>query len=305
MKSFTKKAKKYLPFYMMALPACIYFFVNNYIPMSGLILAFEKYTLKGGIFGSEKVGLDNFKFLFSSSDAWLMTRNTILYNIAFIILGTIISILVAYMLNELKNKATRKIYQTIILFPGLLSIIIISYLANAILAGDTGFINTQIIARIGMEPISFYSEPRYWPFILVFIHLWKNTGISCILYLANMSAIDPALYEAANIDGANRFKSFMNVTLPSLVPTIITLTILSVGKIFNSDFGLFYQVPLNSGALIDVTQTIDTYVYRGLMNTANMGMSAAAGFYQSFVGLGLVLLTNALVKKISSENAIL
>ncbi len=305
MRTFAKKAKKYWPFYLMALPALVYFFINNYIPMSGLILAFEKYTLKGGIFGSQKVGLDNFKFLFRSSDAWLMTRNTILYNITFIVLGTIISILVAYMLNELKNKTNRKFYQTIILFPGLLSIIIVSYLANAILAGDTGYINKHIISAMGLEPISFYSQPKWWPFILVFIHFWQTTGTGCILYLANMSAIDPRLYEAANIDGANRFKSFMNVTLPSLVPTIITLLILSIGKIFNSDFGLFYQVPLNSGALIDVTQTIDTYVYRGLMNTANMGMSAAAGFYQSFVGFSLVLLANAVIRKLSEENAIL
>jgi putative aldouronate transport system permease protein len=302
-KSFGKQLKKYLPFYIMALPACIYFFINNYMPMGGLILAFEKYTVSGGIFGSEKVGLDNFKFLFRSSDAWLMTRNTILYNLFFIILGTMLSILVAYFLHELKSEMSRKVYQTVILFPGLLSIIIISYLVNAILAGDTGFINMHILAPLGLKTISFYSEQKWWPFILVFVHLWQMTGTNCILYLANMSAIDPGLYEAASLDGANRFNCFTKITLPCLVPTIITLTILSVGKIFNSDFGLFYQVPMNSGALIDVTQTIDTYVYRGLMNTANMGMSAAACFYQSIVGFCLVMITNGLVKKISSENA--
>ncbi len=302
-KPVTKLIKKYWPFYVMSLPAIIYFFINNYLPMTGLILAFEKYTLKGGIFGSEKVGLDNFKFLFKSSDAWIMTRNTILYNLAFIILGTVVAILVAYLLHEIKANVARKIYQTVILFPSLLSIIIVSYLANAMLAGDTGYINTHILTPLGFETISFYSEQIWWPFILIFIHLWQITGTSCILYLANMSAIDPGLYEAANLDGANRFESFMNITIPSLIPTIVTLTILSVGKIFNSDFGLFYQVPMNSGALMDVTQTIDTYVYRGLMNTANMGMSAAAGFYQSIVGFGLVMITNAVVNKLSSENA--
>lgn len=302
-KSFVKQVKKYLPFYIMALPACIYFFINNYIPMVGLILAFEKFTVNKGIFGSKKVGLDNFKFLFQSSDAWIMTRNTLLYNIVFIVLGTVISIIVAYLLFELKSNISRKVYQTVILFPGLLSIIIISYLANAILAGDTGFINMNILVPLGLEPISFYSEPKWWPFILTFIHFWQLTGTSCILYLANMSSIDPGLYEAANLDGANRFKSFMNITIPSLVPVIITLTILSVGKIFNSDFGLFYQVPMNSGAIIDVTQTIDTYVYRGLMNTANIGMSAAAGFYQSVVGFALVMIANSIVKKLSNENA--
>lgn len=298
-----KKLRKYIPFYIMAFPACIYFFINNYIPMSGLILAFEKYTIGGGIYRSEKIGLDNFKFLFQSSDAWVMTRNTIFYNVVFIILGTIFAILVAYILHELKNQTSRKIYQTIILFPGLLSIIIVSYLTNALLAGDTGYINMHILKPLGLESISFYSETKWWPLILIFIFMWKNIGTSCILYLANMSAIDPGLYEAANLDGANRWNSFLHITLPGLVPTIITMTILSVGKIFNSDFGLFYQVPMNSGAILDVTQTIDTYVYRGLMNTANMGMSAAACFYQSVVGFMLVMLTNAIVRKASNENA--
>ena len=301
--TFVKKVRKYWPFYVMAMPACIYFIINNYIPMGGLILAFEKYTIKGGIFGSEKVGLDNFKFLFKSADAWIMTRNTLLYNLAFIILGTFMAVFVAYILHEIRSSLSRKVYQTLILFPGLLSVIIVSYLANALLAGDTGFINMHILQPLGFEPISFYSEQKWWPFIIIFVRLWQMTGTNCILYLANMSAIDPGLYEAASLDGANRRKSFMNITLPCLVPTIITLTILSVGKIFNSDFGLFYQVPMNSGALIDVTQTIDTYVYRGLLNTANMGMSAAACFYQSVVGFVLVMITNAVVRKTSSENA--
>lgn len=301
--SVVKRIIKFWPFYVMALPAVIYFIINNYIPMSGLILAFEKYTVKGGIWGSEKVGLKNFEFLFRSADSWLMIRNTLLYNLVFIILGTVISILVAYLLHELKNEMSRKIYQTIILFPGLLSVIIVSYLANALLAGDTGFINMHILQPLGFEPISFYTESKWWPFILCFVHFWQMTGTSCILYLANMSAIDPGLYEAASLDGASRFQCLIKITVPCLIPTIITMTILNVGKIFNSDFGLFYQVPMNSGALIDVTQTIDTYVYRGLMNTANMGMSAAACFYQSIVGFCLVMITNTLVKRISSENA--
>ena len=301
--SLGKRLKKYWPFYFMALPGLAYFFINNYIPMGGLILAFEKYTVSGGIFGSKKVGLDNFKFLFNNADAWIMTRNTLLYNLTFIILGTVISILTAYFLHELKSKFSRKFYQTVILFPSLLSIIIVSYLANALLAGDTGFINNHILIPLGLEPVSFYSEQKWWPFILVFVHFWQMTGTSCILYLANMSAIDPSLYEAASMDGASRFQCFTRITIPCLVPTIITLSILSVGKIFNSDFGLFYQVPMNSGAILDVTQTIDTYVYRGLMNTANMGMSAAACFYQSVVGFCLVMITNAIVRRVSSDNA--
>jgi putative aldouronate transport system permease protein len=232
-----------------------------------------------------------------------MPRNTILYNLVFIVLGTVFAIIVAYLLHEIRSNVSRKIYQTLILFPSLLSIIIVSYLVNAILAGDTGFVNMHILKPMGLEPIAFYSEKKWWPFVLTFVHLWQITGTNCILYLANMSAIDPGLYEAASLDGANRWRCFTKITIPCLIPTIITLTILAVGKIFNSDFGLFYQVPLNSGAIVDVTQTIDTYVYRGLMNTANMGMSAAACFYQSVVGFALVLITNALVKKLSSENA--
>ena len=301
--SLMKKLKKYWPFYFLALPGLAYFFINNYIPMGGLILAFEKYTVSGGIFGSKKVGFQNFKFLFANADAWIMTRNTLLYNIVFILLGLVISILTAYFLHELKSNMSRKLYQTVILFPSLLSIIIVSYLANALLAGDTGFINNHILLPLGLEPVAFYSEKKWWPFILTFVHFWQMTGTSCILYLANMSAIDPSLYEAASMDGATRWQSFFNITIPCLVPTIITLTILAVGKIFNSDFGLFYQVPMNSGAIIDVTQTIDTYVYRGLMNTANLGMSAAACFYQSVVGFCLVMITNAMVRRISSENA--
>lgn len=306
----TGKAKKkirwrhYLPFYLMMLPACVYLFINNYIPMSGIILAFERYTVKGGIYGSEKVGLQNFKFLFSSNDAFLMTRNTILYNLAFIVLGTILAIFVAYILYELKGKISKKVYQTVILFPGLISIIIIAYLANAFLAGDTGFINNYIMKPLGLQEIAFYSQAKYWPFILVFINLWKSVGSSCILYLANMSATDPGLYEAAALDGAGRWASIRYITLPGLKSTIITLTILNIGRIFSSDFGLFYQVPMNSGALVDITQTIDTYVYRGLMNSGNIGMSAAAGLYQSFVGFVLVIVTNGVVNKVDKDNAL-
>ena len=296
--------KRYIPFYLMLLPACVYFIINNYIPMTGMILAFEKFSITGGIYGSEKVGLDNFKYLFDNSDAFIMTRNTILYNVSFIFIGTFLSIFVAYLLYEIKGKVPKKFYQTVILFPGLLSIIIIAYLANAFLAGDTGFINNNLLKPLGLETISFYSEAKWWPFILIFINMWKSVGTSCILYLANMSGIDPGLYEAAALDGATRWQSAKNIMLPGLKPVIITMTILAVGKIFNSDFGLFYQVPMNSGALTEITQTIDTYVYRGLLNTANLGMTAAAGFYQSIVGFILVFATNAFVNKISKEDAI-
>ncbi|MFQ9764372.1 MAG: ABC transporter permease [Gemmiger formicilis] len=299
-----KKVLRYWPFYVMALPGLIYLFINNYIPMTGLILAFERYDVRKGIYGSPKCGLENFQFLFNTSDAWMITRNTILYNVVFILLGNICAILVANCLNEIKGKTSKKIYQTIILFPYIISIIVVAFLANAFLAGDTGFINKAILEPMGLDPIQFYREPKYWPFILTFVQLWKSVGYSSVIYLASLSGIDPSFYEAASLDGASRFQQFVKITLPGLKPTIITLFILAVGKIFYSDFGLFYQVPMQSGSLFQVTQTIDTYVFYGLTKNNNIGMSAAAGFYQSMVGFILVLFSNMLVKKVSRENAL-
>lgn len=302
-KSLGVKIKKYWPFYIMMLPAVIYLFINNYIPMSGLVLAFKKYNVRDGIFGSPWVGLENFKFLFATKDAWVITRNTILYNLVFILAGTTAAIGLAVILNDVVSKRRKKVYQTIVLLPYMISMVVVAYLANAFLASDTGFINNYILEPLGFQPISFYSEPKYWPFILVFINIWKGVGYSCIMYLANLGGIDPGYYEAAALDGATRWQRFTKITLPCLKPTIITLTILAIGKMFYSDFGLFYQVPMQSGSLFSVTQTIDTYVFYGLMKNGNIGMSAAAGFYQSMVGFVLVLGTNAIVRKISKENA--
>lgn len=292
-----------MPFYLMMIPGLLYLLINNYIPMAGLVMAFEKYNVRGGMFGSPFCGLENFEYLFATDDAWLITRNTILYNITFIILGNAAAIGVAVCLNQIRSKIRKQIYQTIILLPYIISIIVVAYLANAFLAGDTGFINTKILEPLGLEPISFYSEPKYWPFILVFVNLWKSVGYSCILYLANLAGIDPGFYEAAAIDGATRRQMFWKITLPCLKPTIITLLILAIGKMFYSDFGLFYQVPMQSGMLFSVTQTIDTYVFYGLTSNSNIGMTAAAGFYQSIVGFILVLGSNAIVRKVSRENA--
>lgn len=300
--SLGKRIKKHLPFYFMMLPAVIYLFINNYMPLPGLVMAFKKYNVRDGIYGSPWVGLSNFEYLFNN-DAGYITRNTILYNLVFIILGTACAIGVAVILNDIVSKRRKKVYQTIILLPYMISIVVVAYLVNGFLASDTGFINNYIMEPLGLQPISFYAETKYWPFILTFINLWKGVGYSCIIYLANIGGIDPGYYEAASLDGASRWQKFVHITLPCLKPTIITLTILSIGKMFYSDFGLFYQVPMQSGALFPVTQTIDTYVFYGLMNNGNIGMSAAAGLYQSVVGFILVLATNAIVNKVSKENA--
>jgi len=298
------KIKKYFPFYLMMLPAVIYLIINNYMPLSGIILAFEEYSVKGGIYGSKLVGFDNFKYLLVTKDAWIITRNTILYNLAFIILGTVFSIFIAVMLNEVPGKRMKKIYQTVTLYPYLISIVVTAYLVNSFLSTETGFINKAILGSFGVENISWYSEPKNWPVIIVVVYLWKNFGYHTILYFSTLIGIDRGYYEAAALDGASRWQQTKYISLPFLKPTIITLTLLSIGRIFYSDFGLFYQVPMNSGALYDVTQTIDTYVYRGLMQLGDIGMSTAAGLYQSVVGFVLVLGANFAVKKISADDAL-
>jgi len=299
-----KKIKQFIPLYLMMLPGVLYLIINNYIPMAGIIVAFKQFNYTKGIWGSEFIGFKNFEFLFKSPDSWLITRNTICYNFAFIVIGTIGAIAVAVLLDEIKLPFAKKVYQTIILVPFLISIVIVSYIVYGFLSTETGFINNCILKALGKEPVSWYSSPRYWPFILMIVHEWKWIGYNCILYYATIVGIDKGYYEAAVIDGANRLQKIKYITLPALRPTVIILTLMSIGNIFRSDFGLFYQVPMNSGPLIDVTNTIDTYVYRGLMENSTLGMSSAAGLYQSFVGFVLVLGANLLVRKFDDENAL-
>jgi len=299
-----KRLRRYLPIYLLALPGLLYLFINNYIPMGGMVIAFKNYKYNKGILGSDWTGLKNFEFLFKTNDAWIITRNTILYNVVFIILGMIVAIAVAIMLNEIYSKTAKKFYQTIVLLPHLLSMVVISYVVYGFLSPDQGFVNHTILPALGMEPVSWYSEPKYWPFILIFVNLWATVGYSCILYLSTLVGIDKGYYEAADMDGANMWQKIRYITLPFLKPTMITVFLLSVGKIFYSDFGLFYQVPLNSGALFNVTSTIDTYVYTGLTKSSNIGMSSAAGVYQSVVGFILVLAANGIVNRVSKENSL-
>lgn len=299
-----KKIRRYWPMYLMMLPGCIYIFINNYLPLPGITLAFRQYNFNDGIFGSPFIGLKNFEFLFKNNDAWIITRNTIAYNFVFIILGTVCAIAVAILLSELKSKLAKKVYQTCILIPFLVSIVVVSYLVFALLSEGNGFINSQILEPLGMDKISWYNEPKYWPIILTIVSLWKSIGYNSIMYYAMIVAIDKTYYEAAVMDGAGRWKQILHITLPGIKPTIVILTLMSIGRIMYSDFGLFYQVPMNSGTLINVTNTIDTYVYRGLMSTGNMGMSSAAGVYQSFIGFLLVVAANLIVKKIDSDSAL-
>lgn len=293
-----------IPLYLMFLPGAIYLLINNYIPMAGLVIAFKQVNWNKGILKSPWVGFSNFEYLFKTKEAWNITRNTLGYNIIFIILGTVIAIAVAILLNEITSMMLKKTYQTVILLPYLISMVVVSYLVYAMLSSENGFVNLSILRPLGKQEISWYTESKYWPAILIIIYIWKTFGYNCILYYATLVGIDRGYYEAAVIDGASRWQQIRHITLPELVPTIITLTLMSIGKIFYSDFGLFYQVPMDSGPLYDVTNTIDTYVYRGLIRQNNVGMSSAAGFYQSVIGFVLVLLANYAVRRISKENAL-
>ena len=299
-----KKAWKDLPLLLIALPGIAYLIVNNYIPMFGIFLAFKDFSFFKGIWGSDWNGFDNFRFLFRTKDAWIMTRNTILYNVGFIVIGTILSIAVAVFICELGERKRVKWFQGAMLLPNMLSWVVIGYIAYAFLNSETGFINNTILGGLGLDPVSWYAKEGAWPLILIIVYIWKNIGYQSIVYTAAISGMDKSVFEAASVDGATKLKQIFKVTLPMLKPTIITLTLMSIGRIFFSDFGLFYQVPQNSGAIYATTQTIDTYVYRGLMELNDVGMSAAAGLYQSLVGFVLVMIANTIVRKVDSDNAL-
>ncbi len=298
-----KRIKKAIPIYVMLLPGFIYILINNYLPMGGLVMAFKNIKWNVGIWKSDWVGFDNFEYLFKTPDALNITRNTILYNIAFIIVNLIVALLYAIMLSEIRRKLFVKVYQTVIMLPFMISMVIVSYLAYAFLAGDTGLLN-GVLEAVGLPTVSWYTEPKYWPFILVIVNCWKGVGYGTVVYLSSILGVDPELYEAASVDGINEIQKIRYITLPMIKPTIITMVMLSIGRIFYSDFGLFYQVPMASGPLMNVTNTIDTYVYQGLIKLGDVGMSSAAGFYQSMVGFTLILLANWLTTKYSKENAL-
>lgn len=293
---------------LMILPGFIWLIVMKYIPMFGQVIAFKNFRFHpdgffASVFHSEWVGFENFKFLFSTNDAFIITRNTLLYNILFIIVGLILSVAVAIILSEITKQKLAKIYQTGMLFPHFLSWVVVSYFVFAFLSVDKGLFNS-VLGYFNIEPVSWYNEPKYWPYFITVISQWKGVGFSSIVYLAAIVGIDKTHYEAAMIDGANKWQQIRHVTIPMIMPLIVILTILNIGSIFSADFGLFYQIPRDSGPLYSVTNVIDTYVYRGLMTMGDIGMSTAAGLYQATVGFILILLTNYIVRKIDEDNAL-
>lgn len=296
--------KEYWPLYLMMLPALLYLLINNYIPMAGMVIAFKKLNFAKGIWASPWAGLKNFKFLFASKDAWVITRNTLLYNVAFILVNMVVGIAIAILITEVRNTKLKKIYQSAILLPFLMSMVILSYIVYALLSAENGLVNNSILPLFHIDPIQWYQKPKYWPAILIIANCWKGVGYGCLIYIASLIGIDPSFYEAARLDGASKWQEITKITLPSLVPTIITLLLLSIGRIFYSDFGLFYQVPMNSGVLFPTTNVIDTYVYRALIEQGNISMSSAAGVYQSLVGFCVVMLSNWIVRRVDKDQAL-
>ena len=303
------RRKKTFALTTMVAPGAIWLLLLRYLPMFGIVLAFKDYrafrpnTFWNNIVKSKWVGLKNFEFLVRSPDTGVMIRNTLLYNIVWIILGLVIAVAFAIMMSELRSRRMAKTYQTMMFFPYFLSWVVASYFLLAFLDPTSGLIpNLQKAA--GVQVTNFYHDTTYWPFILTVCDLWKYVGYSSVLYLAAITGIDTTQYEAAAVDGANKWQQIWNVTLPNIRTMIIILLIMNVGRIFNSDFGLFYNIPQNSGSLFPVTQVIDTYVYRAYANSHNVGLSSAAGLAQNLVGFICIVGANAIVRKIDPESSL-
>lgn len=303
-----KKNKLYyknnVALYVMMLPGLIALVANNYLPMGGILLAFKDYNYTKGFWGSKWVGMENFKYLFGSDQAMIITRNTLLYNLVFITVSVTIALGLAIALGEIRNQKIAKIYQSIFFLPYFLSWVVVSYLVFSLLSVDMGMIN-NLLKSVGMAPINWYTEPKFWPWILVTVNTWKWTGYDSIIYLAAIVGIDKTYYEAAAVDGATRWQQIIHITIPSIMPVISILTLLKVGRIFYGDFGLFWNIPKNMGVLYNVTNVIDTYVYRALTQSGDIGMAAASGLYQAVVGLVLILTANKIVKMIDPEQALM
>lgn len=288
---------------LLQIPAIVYVFIFSYLPMIGLIIAFKDYKFDLGIFGSKWNGFDNFKYLLGSQTFYTLVRNTIGYNFASIFIGMFVSAVLALMLEAMTSKIAIKIYQSSMFLPVFLSWVVVSYISYALFAVDTGLIN-NILGHFGHDGISFYSETKYWPFILIFFGVWKGFGQTTLIYYGTLMSVDQEIVEAATIDGCGYIKRIFYILIPHLKQTMIMMFILAIGGIFRSDFGLFFYLPRDTGVLYSVTDVLDTYIMRSLRFSANVGMSSAAGFLQSVVGFITVVTVNTIVKKIDSESAV-
>lgn len=289
----------------MTLPCIIFYLLFSYLPMFGIILAFKNYKVPKGILGSDWADpwYKNFEFFLTSQDAFRVTRNTLLLNLLFIATGVIAAVFFALLMFEVKKRIHVKIYQTVSILPSFLSMVAVSYIVYSVLDTNKGVLN-QIIILLGGEKISWYTEAKYWPVILTLVKLWHSVGLSAIMYYASLMGIDDSLFEAAELDGANKWQKTRYISIPHLMPLVVILVILDIGKIFRADFGLFYNVTRNVGNLYPTTDVIDTYVFRALMENGNITLSSAASVIQSVVCTITLVITNFIVKKIDPDSAL-
>lgn len=307
-KGFIQKVIDNRIYLLLVAPGTLFLIVFFYIPVIANMVAFQdfQYSEEGflySLFHSSWVGIQNFKFFFQSSDFWIVVRNTVGYGLTFLALNFFFAISLGIIMSQLRNRKLLKVYQTSMLFPYFLSWAVLAYFVYAFLSPDKGIINHWITA-MGGQAIDFYNAPSVWPGILIFLGVWKSLGYNSILYFATAMGINPEYYDAAMIDGANKWQQIKNVTLPHILPVATLMFILNIGGIFRSDFGLFYIIPRASGTLISTTQTFDTYIYRALTMNNDIGMSTASGLLQAFVGFLLVITTNLIVRKKQPDAAL-
>lgn len=291
---FFKKCRKYRVYLLMLLPAVIYTLIFVYYPMTGIVMAFKKYNYRGGIWGSPWNGLENFRFFFLSGQAGIVIRNTVLYNLMFILVGTVVQIAVAVFLTEIHNKHFRKISQSMMFLPYFISWVIVGVMAFNIFSSDYGFLN-RIIEFFTGEKIAFYSNGKYWPWILLFFNIWKGMGYGSVMYLAAIMGIDTSIYEAAEIDGANVWQRIFKITIPCIMQTVLILFLINIGGIFKGNFDMFYNLVGTNGLLYNYTDVIDTLAFRALISSNDFGMSAAIGLFQSVLCFITVILANKAV----------
>lgn len=287
----------------MIAPTLLFFLINSYFPMVGVYYAFTSYDFAGGLFHSPFVGMDNFKFLTQSGILWRLTINTLGYNAVFIILGNVISIIAAILLSEVQGKFFKKLSQSIMFLPYFVSFVLISVLAYNMFNFESGFVN-QVLSWLGFDKVDIYNTPWLWPILITVFYIWKNLGYSMVIYLASIMGISDDYYEAAKIDGANIFQRIWHITVPMLKPTFIILLLFALGSIMKGQFDLFYQLVGNNGTLFNVTDIVDTYVYRSLKVNFDIGMATAAGLYQSIFGFVMIMTVNYIIKKINDDYAL-
>ncbi len=300
MKDFLKNTWKHRAHVVMALPVFLILFFIMYVPMAGLVMAFKNFNYADGIWKSPWNGIENFKFLLASKATFIsITKNTVLYYLIFTAIGTLLNVTLAIMIDKLVFKKMAKTMQTLMIIPVFISYAAVQFIVYAFISSDTGIINHMLGTST-----RFYSAAKLWPWILLIVKIWKDTGYGSVLYMSVLAGIDSELYEAADIDGANSWQKIWNITIPSLIPMVTVMLLLSVGSVMHSDTGLFYQVTRNNGMLYSTTQVIDSYVLNAIFSSSNFGFVAATSFFQSVVGLLLMLFANFTVRKIAPENAL-